>query len=262
MLGGTTVLLLGALLGPAAASVSLRVNCHDTPNRTVYDFHEMDIHGEENISLSKYKGKVMLIFNVATYWGLTTASYLQINALALKYPDLVILGFPCNQFGLQEPGANATEILNGIRHVRPGDNFQPNVTQFFKKIEVNGDYEIPLYTYLKGSCEPTFTRFYTTDKLFYEHLQIGDIAWNFEKFLIGRDGKPKFRYHPHLTDPDHIEMNEDLLTHLEASEPPSVHAEEKTENLDSQVTLDDQLLRAQPGKSGLGRVVVTEAQAP
>jgi len=70
MIGGSSVLLLGALLGPAAATLPFkrdRVSCQDTSNQTVYDFHEFDIHGNENISLSKYKGQVMLIFNVATY---------------------------------------------------------------------------------------------------------------------------------------------------------------------------------------------------
>jgi len=142
---------------------------------------------------------------------LTTASYIQINALAEKYPDLVILGFPCNQFGKQEPGANGTEILNGIRHVRPGNNFESKITQFFKKVEVNGAYGIDLYRYLKESCEPTFSTFAYKENLFYDPFEIGDIAWNFEKFLIGRDGKPMWRYHPHLTDPDHLDMNNDLL---------------------------------------------------
>jgi len=150
---------------------------------------------------------------------LTTASYIQINALVEKYPDLVVLGFPCNQFGKQEPGANATEILDGIRHVRPGNNFETKVTQFFQKVEVNGDFQIDLYSYLKNSCEPTFSKFEYTDRLFYEPLVIGDIAWNFEKFLIGRDGKPKFRYHPHLTDPEHLEMNNDIVEGLQETNP-------------------------------------------
>jgi len=161
----------------------------------------------------------MLIFNVATYWGLTTASYNQINALVEKYPDLVVLGFPCNQFGMQEPYANATELFNGIKHVRPGNNFQHKLTQFFQKVDVNGDFEIGLYTYLKGACKPTFTRFSYTSDLFYEPLVVGDIAWNFEKFLIGRDGKPIYRYHPHLTDPDHLDMNQDILSTMSQANP-------------------------------------------
>jgi len=129
------------------------------------------------------------------------------------------LGFPCNQFGKQEPGANATEILDGIRHVRPGNNFEPKLTQFFRKIEVNGIFQHDLYSYLKDSCEPTFKTFNLKENLFYDPLEVGDIAWNFEKFLIGKDGKPMFRYHPHLIEPDHLEMNQDLKNSLAAPNP-------------------------------------------
>ena len=62
--------------------------------------------------------------------------------------DLAILAFPCNQFGQQEPGGNDLEVLNGIRYVRPGNNFQPKMTMF-RKVEVNGAREHPLYTHLK-----------------------------------------------------------------------------------------------------------------
>jgi len=136
-----------------------------------------------------------------------------------KHPDLVVLGFPCNQFGKQEPGANATEILNGIRYVRPGNNFETKVTQFFQKVDVNGFFQIPLYKYLKGSCGTTFTKFASSERLFYDPFEINDIAWNFEKFLIGRDGKPMYRYHPKLTDPEHVDMLGDLSSALSAANP-------------------------------------------
>jgi len=69
----------------------------------------------------------------------------------------------------------------------------------FEKVEVNGENEIPLYTFLKKSCGPTFTQFSRSTSLFYEPLRVGDIAWNFEKFLIDRDGLPHTRWHPHVT---------------------------------------------------------------
>jgi len=87
--------------------------------------------------------------------------------------------------------------MNGIRHVRPGGGFEPQLTMF-EKVDVNGEFEIPLYTFLKGACGPTFTQFSKTKNLFYEPLRVGDISWNFEKFLIGRDGTPLVRYHPHV----------------------------------------------------------------
>jgi len=78
----------------------------------------------------------------------------------------------------------------------------------FEKVEINGENEIPLYTFLKGACGPTFTQFSRSEKLFYEPLRVGDIAWNFEKFLIDRDGRPHTRWHPHVVDP--LEMGEDI----------------------------------------------------
>ncbi|KAK8744818.1 hypothetical protein OTU49_000635 [Cherax quadricarinatus] len=134
------------------------------------------------------------------------------NALAEFYvdEDFVILGFPCNQFGLQEPGNNS-EILNDVRYVRPGGGFEPLMT-FFEKIDVNGNNEHPLFTFLKSACETTFTEF--DSDLFYEPLRIGDLQWNFEKFLISRDGKPYSRYHPIVVDPD--ALKDDINTLLNA----------------------------------------------
>ncbi|CAL4147509.1 unnamed protein product [Meganyctiphanes norvegica] len=105
----------------------------------------------------------------------------------------MVLGFPCNSFGKQEPGGNGTEIMNGIRHVRPGGGFEPNF-QIFKKIEVNGENEHPLFTYLKEFCPPTRSHFISN--LFYTPLKNSDIRWNWEKFLITKSGKPYMRYDP------------------------------------------------------------------
>lgn len=116
------------------------------------------------------------------------------NALQEQYAnDLVVLGFPCNQFGQQEPGGTDVEILNGIRHVRPGNNFRPNFT-LFRKIEVNGIREHPLYTYLKKTCPATRDFFAPSSKLDYSPFRVNDVRWNFEKFLIDRNGKPVKRY--------------------------------------------------------------------
>lgn len=119
----------------------------------------------------------------------------------------------------QEPGANDNEILSGIRHVRPGSNFQPNIT-LFRKIEVNGIREHPLYSYLKvivccsitnktkltlssfddvtkqKSCPATRDFFAPPNKLDYGPYRVSDVRWNFEKFLVDRNGKPVKRYDP------------------------------------------------------------------
>lgn len=125
-----------------------------------------------------------------------THQYLGLNALNNNYTDLVVLGFPCNQFGQQEP-AQGMELYNGIRYVRPGGDFQPNIT-LFRRIEVNGVNEHRLYTFLKKQCPPTRDFFASTDKLFYKDLRNSDIRWNFEKFLINRQGKPVRRYDPNV----------------------------------------------------------------
>ncbi|KAG7175192.1 Glutathione peroxidase-like 1 [Homarus americanus] len=101
--------------------------------------------------------------------------------------------------GKQEPGANATEIYNGIRHVRPGGGFETKIT-LFEKTDVNGQHENEIFTFLKSACTYTDTDFET--RLYYEPKRVGDIHWNFEKFLVGRDGKPRVRYHPEVTDPE------------------------------------------------------------
>uniref|UniRef100_A0A8C6XYH4 Glutathione peroxidase n=1 Tax=Naja naja TaxID=35670 RepID=A0A8C6XYH4_NAJNA len=118
----------------------------------------------------------------------------ELNALqnSLKTDRLVILGFPCNQFGKQEPGQNS-EILQGIKHVRPGGGYVPNF-QLFQKGDVNGENEQKIYTFLKNSCPPVVETFGDTAKLFWSPLKIHDIKWNFEKFLVNPQGKPVMRW--------------------------------------------------------------------
>lgn len=95
--------------------------------------------------------------------------------------------------------------MNGIKHVRPGNGFVPNFTMF-KKIDVNGKNEHPLFTYLKSFCPVTRQAFSSKEKLFYEPLKNNDIRWNWEKFLITKSGKPFMRYDPG-TKPDEIKKD-------------------------------------------------------
>ncbi|ESO88991.1 hypothetical protein LOTGIDRAFT_228935 [Lottia gigantea] len=124
-----------------------------------------------------------------------TPHYYGLNALQTMYGarGFKVLGFPCNQFNLQEPGGNGTEILNGVKYVRPGGGFVPNF-QMFHKIQVNGQTEEPLYTYLKKYCKQTSNVF--ESDLFYSPLKVGDISWNFETFLIDKQGKVRHRFSP------------------------------------------------------------------
>ncbi|TMS17565.1 Glutathione peroxidase 3 [Larimichthys crocea] len=113
----------------------------------------------------------------------------------MKPLGLTILGFPCNQFGKQEPGQKH-EILPGLKHVRPGNGFVPNFL-LFEKCDVNGNSEQEVFTFLKNSCPPVGDNFGDpTNRLFWQPLKTSDIKWNFEKFLVGPDGKPVMRWHP------------------------------------------------------------------
>ena len=142
-----------------------------------YNFKVNNIKGEK-VNLEQYKGKVILIVNTASKCGLTP-QYEGLEALYQQYKDkgLVILGFPCNQFLGQEPGT-AEDIQNFC-------STKYNVTfPLFEKIEVNGDNANPLYKYLKLSLP------LESDK--------NDIRWNFEKFLIDRNGNPVKRFSPKI----------------------------------------------------------------
>lgn len=127
----------------------------------------------------------------------------------LKSHGFTILAFPCNQFGKQEPGTNQ-EILPLLKYVRPGKGYVPNF-QLFQKGDVNGEKEQGLFTYLKGSCPPVGDNFGNMDRLFWQTLKISDIKWNFEKFLVGPDGRPVQRWHPRMPVPS---VREDVTRYI------------------------------------------------
>lgn len=167
---------------------------------SVYDFKVKDDAGKE-VSLSDYKGKVLLIVNTATRCGFTP-QYKELEALYEKFhaEGLEILDFPCNQFGEQAPGT-IQEI-----HQFCTANFNIQFPQF-DKIDVNGPEESPLYTYLKA--QKGFGGFDLNDKTGKmmdgmlrkrdaDFDKKSDIKWNFTKFLVSRDGKVLKRYE--LTD--------------------------------------------------------------
>jgi glutathione peroxidase len=115
------------------------------------------------------------------------------NALHDGLKNFKMLGVPCNQFGLQEQGANGTEIMNSLQYVRPGGGFVPNF-QLTEKMEVNGPNEHPMFTYMKKYCPAPWKSYAPVSKLYYEGLTTTDIRWNFEKFLIDSEGRPVMRY--------------------------------------------------------------------
>lgn len=137
-----------------------------------YDYKVKNISGED-VSMSEYKGKVVLIVNTASKCGFTK-QYEGLEELYEKYKDqgFVILGFPCNQFGAQEPGGNE-EIKNFCTSTF-------SVTfPMMSKIDVNGDDADPLYKFLKKEKGGILGN---------------DIKWNFTKFLIDRDGNVVDRF--------------------------------------------------------------------
>ena len=166
--------------------------------QSVYDFKVKDDAGQ-NVSLSIYKGKVLLIVNTATRCGFTP-QYKELEALFEKYHDegLEILDFPCNQFGEQAPGT-----IQEIRQFCTA-NYDVKFTQF-DKIDVNGEGAHPLYVFLKsqkgfGGFDVNNQRAKFMDDMLRkrdaEYDKNSDIKWNFTKFLVGRDGKVLKRYEP------------------------------------------------------------------
>jgi glutathione peroxidase len=154
-----------------------------------YDFSARTIDGVD-LPLSQYRGHPLLIVNVASKCGFTP-QYAGLEALYKKYHErgLEVLGFPCDQFGHQEPGDEA-EIKN-FCSLTYGVSFP-----MFAKINVNGAESHPLYTYLK-QARPGI-------------LGLEAIKWNFTKFLIDRDGVPTKRYAP-VDKPESIESDVEAL---------------------------------------------------
>lgn len=142
---------------------------------TIYDFSAKTITGEEK-SLKDYKGKALLIVNVASKCGFTP-QYKGLQEVYDKYKDqgLEILGFPCNQFGGQEPGTEAD--ITSFCELNYGVNFP-----MFAKVDVKGDKAHPLYTYMTEQAPGL--------------LGMKAVKWNFTKFLIGKDGKVVGRFAP------------------------------------------------------------------
>lgn len=159
---------------------------------SLYDVPVKDIDGKET-TLQAYKGKVMLVVNVASKCG-NTPQYAPLEADYEKYKDrgFVTLGFPCNQFMHQEPGDNAAikQFCTETYHT---------TFPLFDKIEVNGPGRHPIYDLLAGGASP----------------YPGDIKWNFTKFLVGRDGKILARFEP-KTKPDAPEVIQAIESALAA----------------------------------------------
>jgi glutathione peroxidase len=160
----------------------------------IYDAPVKTLDGEES-SLHDFEGKVLLLVNVASKCGLTP-QYTTLEQIQKQFGDqgFSVLGFPCNQFGGQEPGTS--EEIAEFCSSTYGVTFP-----IFEKIDVNGAQQTPLYAQL--------TAFADADG------EAGEVKWNFEKFLVGRDGEIKARFRPQTT-PDAPEVTAAIEKELSA----------------------------------------------
>lgn len=152
---------------------------------SIYEYKVKDGKGAE-ISMEEFSGKVLLIVNTASKCGFTP-QFDGLEKLYKKYKDkgLAVVGFPCNQFGAQDPGTD--EEIQGFCRLNYGVTFP-----MMSKIDVNGDGEDPLYTYLKSQKKG---------------LMGSKIKWNFTKFLVDREGNVVKRFAP-------TDKPEDLEKHI------------------------------------------------
>jgi len=168
------ILIFGILIFSFAASACGKTTTNTDDPVNVYDIKVKTMNGEDK-PLSDYKGKTLLIVNVASKCGYTP-QYEALEKIYKKYKDrgFEILAFPCNDFGGQEPGTNE-EIVNFCK-----TNYNVSFT-LFDKIKVLGDDKSPLYARLTG------------------YQQTGDVKWNFEKFIIDKSGNVAGRFRSKTT---------------------------------------------------------------
>lgn len=162
-----------------------RHSSEKTKKQSIHEFTVKDITGNE-VDLSDYKGKVLLVVNVASQCGFTNSNYKELTELYNKYKDkgFEILAFPCNQFLSQEPGTN--EQIKDFACTKYKTEFP-----IFGKVDVNGPNTVPIYNFLKLSKGG---------------FMGSRIKWNFTKFLVNKDGHVISRYSP-TTSPLGIEKD-------------------------------------------------------
>jgi glutathione peroxidase len=172
---------------------------------SIYNFVVKDFKGND-VDLSVYKGQVLLVINTAIKCGFTP-QYSELQSLYTEYKDrgFKILDFPCNQFKEQAPGSG--EEINSFCQLNFGIKFDQ-----FAKVEVNGENEAPLYTYLK-SVKPKCDVIDDAWREFRGFLdyETSNIHWNFEKFLINREGEVVMRLDPSVKPSELAKYLEELI---------------------------------------------------
>ncbi len=177
-----SILCLGLILSGSQSVKASSMQKEDRQMTTIYGFKAKSLEGKE-IDFNSYKDHPLLIVNTASHCGFTS-QYQGLESLQKKYAErgLKVLGFPCNQFGEQEPGDS--KEINNFCQKNYGVTFQ-----MFEKIDVNGKDAHPLYKYLTNSAPGV--------------LGTEAIKWNFTKFLIDRQGHVVKRFAPNV-DPENI----------------------------------------------------------
>ena len=196
--------LLTIMTAAVLCLLSCKTNASDM--NTIYDFTALSNKGKE-VNFADYQGKVLLIVNTASKCGFTP-QYDGLEALYQKYKDqgLVIIGFPCDQFGHQEPGTD--EQIEEFCRINHGVTFP-----LMSKIEVNGEGAHPIYQWLKSQAgfagfDPAHPLTKILDEMFTkadpDYASKPDIKWNFTKFLINKEGRVVSRFEP-TTEPQGLE---------------------------------------------------------
>ncbi len=178
---------------------------------SIYDYSVKNRKGED-VSISDYKGKVLIIVNTATGCGFTP-QYEGLENLYKKYHDegLEVLDFPCNQFGSQAPGSD--DEIHEFCQLKYNTSFDQ-----FSKIDVNGENECPLYTFIKDEKKEDVIdgmknnlAMKAIEKISTTCKKDGDIKWNFTKFLVDRNGNVVERYSPTFKPEDMEEKIKELI---------------------------------------------------
>ena len=178
---------------------------------SIYDYSIVDRKGKE-IKLNDYKGKVLIIVNTATGCGFTP-QYEGLEELYKEYHDkgLEIIDIPCNQFGNQAPGTD--DEIHEFCALKYNTSFDQ-----FTKADVNGENELPLYSYLKKQIKEdkidglkNKMAMKAVEKISKTLKKDGDIKWNFTKFLVDKEGKVKGRYSPTFKPEDMVEDIKKLI---------------------------------------------------
>jgi glutathione peroxidase len=164
----------------------------ETVGMSIYDIPIKTLKGEAT-TLAEHKGKALLLVNVASQCGLTP-QYTGLEALHERLAErgFSVVGFPCNQFGAQEPGS--ADEIETFCSTNYGVTFP-----MFEKIDVNGENRHPIYDVLTGTADA--------------EGKAGDVVWNFEKFLVSPEGDVVARFRP-LTEPEAPELVEAIETQL------------------------------------------------